>query len=88
MSTSLGSPYVSPWSMATASLFVLVGACWLRVVAIQVRLSAEAHRVGSIEALPSRFHRLFRLWFALGVPAFTAVVLIIYPMVAKPLSLA
>jgi uncharacterized membrane protein len=31
---------------------------------------------------------LFRLWFALGVPAFTAVVLIIYLMVAKPLAVA
>lgn len=84
----LGWPYVSPWSIAIGSLFVLVGACWLPVVAIQMRLSGEAHRVGSVQALPAGFHRLFRLWFALGVPAFTAVVLIIYLMVAKPLAVA
>jgi uncharacterized membrane protein len=84
----LGWPLVSPWSIAVWSLFILTGACWLPVIAMQIWLSREADRVPSIEALPARFHRWFRLWFALGVPAFTAVVLLFYLMVAKPLAIS
>jgi uncharacterized membrane protein len=69
-------------------LYGLVGTCWLPVVAIQMRLHRETQRVASLNALPAAFHRLFRLWFALGVPAFTAVVIIVYLMVAKPLAVA
>ena len=82
----LGWPYVSTWSIAVWGLFALVGACWLPVVAIQVRLERDARRAASLQALPAQFHRIFRLWFALGVPAFAGVVLIIYLMVGKPLS--
>lgn len=82
----LGWPYVSAWSLATGFLFVLVGACWIPVVAIQRRLERDARQAASLAALSAAFHRRFRLWFALGVPAFAAVVLIVYLMVAKPLS--
>lgn len=82
---SLGWPYSSTWSLATWALFLFVGACWLPVVAIQIRLAREARAAASVAALPESFHRLFRVWFALGVPAFASVVAIIYLMVAKPL---
>ncbi len=74
-----------PWALAAWSLFVFVGLCWVPVVAIQIYLDREARRLPNIEALPSRFHRWFRVWFALGVPAFLAMLLIFYLMVAKPL---
>jgi uncharacterized membrane protein len=83
----LGWPLASPWSIAAWSLFGFTGACWLPVVAMQIWLSREADRVASVEALPARFHRWFRLWFLLGVPAFTAVVLLFYLMIAKPLPI-
>ncbi len=83
----LGWPMVSAWSMAAWGLFFLVGLCWLPVVAIQIMLKREAGRVSSFEALPVNFHRLFKWWFALGVPAFMAVVILFYLMVAKPLPL-
>ena len=84
----LGWPLVSPWSIAVWSLFALTGACWLPVIVMQIRLSREADRVPSVEALPARFHRWFRLWFILGIPAFTAVVVLFYMMVAKPLAIS
>jgi len=84
----MGWPLVSSWSAAVWGLYLLTGACWLLVVAIQIRLSREAGRAASIEALPARFHRMFRWWFALGIPAFTAVILIFYLMVAKPLAIS
>lgn len=83
----LGLPLVSAWSIAVWSLFVLTGACWLPVVALQVRLWREAERTSSLQALPERFHRWFRWWLALGLPAFCAVLALFYLMVAKPLSL-
>jgi uncharacterized membrane protein len=82
-----GWSLTSPWSVATWLLFASTGACWLPVVVMQIRLSREADRVASIEALPAQFHRRFRLWFALGIPAFTAVVLLFYLMVAKPIAI-
>jgi len=34
--------------------------------------------------LPPEYHRLFRLWFAFGFPAFAAVLAIFWLMIAKP----
>ncbi|MGH9575892.1 MAG: DUF2269 family protein [Terriglobales bacterium] len=82
-----GWSHTSPWSVATWSLFLFTGACWLPVIVMQVWLSREADRVPSIAALPARFHRWFRLWFVMGIPAFTAVVVLFYLMVAKPLAI-
>jgi uncharacterized membrane protein len=81
----LGWPFLSRWSIAVWSLYVLVGICWLPVVGIQLQLRREAERAPSMEALSARFHSRFRQWFALGVPAFAAVIAIYYLMVAKPL---
>jgi uncharacterized membrane protein len=84
----LGWPWVSPWSIAVYGLFVLIGSCWLPVVWLQIRLSREAVRAHSIEALPAEFHLWFRWWFALGIPAFAGVIGIFYLMLVKPLSVA
>jgi uncharacterized membrane protein len=55
------------------------------VLWIQVRmrdLAAQAATQGS--PLPESYRRYFRIWFALGVPAFLALVVVFYLMVAKP----
>ena len=73
------------WILASLALYVLTGACWLPVVRIQIvlrGLAAEAARNGA--ALPPRYHRLTRLWFALGIPAFAAVLAILWLMIARP----
>lgn len=73
------------WLLASLALYVLTGACWLPVVRVQIilrRLAAEAARNGT--ALPARYHRLYRLWFALGIPAFAAVLAILWLMIARP----
>jgi uncharacterized membrane protein len=66
-------------------VFVLVGLCWLPVVALQLRLLRAAQAADSIETLPHAFRRWFAWWFALGVPAFGGVLYLFYLMVAKPL---
>jgi len=82
-----GLPLVSPWSIAVWSLFLIVGACWLPVLKLQVMLRDEAERASSTAALPAHFHVLFKWWFALGIPAFGAVLAIYWLMVAKPLTM-
>lgn len=78
----------SPWALTVVGLFTAVGVCWLPVVVIQVMLSREAAREISIAGLSPAFHRRFRTWFVLGVPAFLLVLALFYMMVAKPLATA
>jgi uncharacterized membrane protein len=63
------------------ALFTLTGACWIPVVAIQYRLRDLAVAANSFDSLPHEFHHLMRRWIALGVPAFSAVLLIVILMV-------
>jgi len=75
----------APWLMAAYALYVLVGACWLPVLAIQMRMRRLAEAAAAEgAALPGAYHRLYRLWFALGWPAFAGVVAIYALMLAKP----
>ncbi len=84
----LGWSHASPWGLLVWALFIFVGLCWLPVVAVQIRLRREAEAASSTERLTARFHRLFRVWFSLGIPAFAAVVALFYLMVARPLPVA
>ena len=73
------------WIVASLVLYVLVGLCWLPVVWIQAQLrdlADVAARNGT--ALPERYHRLYRVWFWLGWPAFSGVIVILALMLWKP----
>lgn len=81
-----GYPFHSKWIMWSTALYVIAGACWLPVVWIQMRLrdlSAEAARTNT--ELPPQYWRFFKIWVALGIPAFAAFVFIFWLMVAKPM---
>ena len=82
----LGWPLDSFWIEASLALYVLVGLFWLPVVWVQWRMRdlARAARDAS-EPLPAAYHRLYRIWFACGFPAFAGVLAIIWLMLAKPL---
>jgi uncharacterized membrane protein len=81
----MGFSLLEPWIGASLALYLFVGACWLPVVLIQMALRdlASAAR-DSGEPLPTRYHRLFRIWFILGWPAFAGVIAIFALMIAKP----
>lgn len=80
-----GYSLAEPWLMAAYGLYVLTGVCWLPVVAIQIRLKGLAERAASEGTeLPPAYHRLYRMWFILGWPAFGAVLAIYGLMIAKP----
>jgi uncharacterized membrane protein len=80
-----GYPLHSRWIMWSLVLYVLAGACWLPVVWLQTRLRDLAQEAaGTGNELPPRYWHYFKIWVALGVPAFFAFVVIFWLMVAKP----
>lgn len=81
----LGFDWHAPWLQATVALYLLAGFSWLPVVWLQWRahhLANAALRDGT--ELPPAYYRCMRVWFALGWPAFLAVLGIFWLMVAKP----
>ena len=73
------------WLVLTYALYVLAGACWLPVVAIQMRMKAMLE--GQARGAPfdeANCRRMFRWWFMLGWPAFGGLVVAFWLMVAKP----
>ncbi len=81
----VGYPWSSRWIVFSVALYLLAGACWIPVLFLQMRmrdLAAAAARNG--QPLPQAYRRLFRIWFALGWPAFAALLAVFYLMVFKP----
>lgn len=77
-------PLTTSWIAVSLFLFVLAGLCWLPVVWLQIRMhkiSEDAVARGS--RLPENYWRMARLWFWLGVPAFTSMVFVVMLMVFK-----
>lgn len=80
-----GYRLLEPWIVASLALYVVTGLFWLPVVWIQLRLRDLARQsVETGEALPAAYHRLWRIWFACGFPAFAAMLAILWLMVARP----
>ncbi|ARP86733.1 DUF2269 family protein [Bordetella genomosp. 9] len=75
------------WIRVSVALYVVAIACWLPVVGLQIKLrdlAQQAVRDPDHPAqLPSAYWRYFRMWFALGIPAFFAFLAIFYLMTAK-----
>lgn len=81
----MGLPLRTPWILWSLVLFVVAGLAWLPVVWMQMRmrdLAADAARRNA--GLPPVYAQYLRAWIALGVVAFTALVVVFYLMVAKP----
>ncbi len=73
------------WLRASIGLYLLTGALWLPVVWMQLRMRDIARSAAAASApLPAGYDALYRLWFACGVPAFLAVLAIVWLMLAKP----
>lgn len=74
-----------PWLLWSYALYLVAGLFWLPVVWMQMRiakLAAQARDEG--RPLPLEVHRLMRIWFWCGWPAFAAVVGAYWLMIAKP----
>ena len=79
------SPLEKSWIVLSLLLYVLVGLCWLPAVFIQIRMRKLAHDAAvNSKPLPDGYRRLFRIWFALGWPAFAGVIAIFALMTWQP----
>ncbi len=81
----LGLPLTTPWLALSLALYLLAGACWLPVLALQIRMRGMAEQARDTgQPLPAQYWRDAQLWFWLGWPAFTSMVVIVALMVFKP----
>jgi len=79
-----GLPLTTPWIAASLALYLLAGACWLPVVWLQIRMQKVAESaLAECQPLPPIYWRMARLWFWLGIPAFTAMMFVVALMVFK-----
>jgi uncharacterized membrane protein len=82
---NVGYSFRDGWVVWSLVLYAVTGALWLPVVWMQMRLRDLASTAAAEEvALPDKYHRIFWLWFAFGVPAFIAVATIMWLMITKP----
>lgn len=85
MMQKAGWPPTTPWLLGSIALYLLAGACWIPVLFLQVRMSRLAGKARAQDtALPQEYWTLARRWELLGYPAFAAMLVVFYLMVAKP----
>ncbi len=80
----LGYSFNSVWFYWVISLFVLVGICWLPVVAIQYRLRSLAKESLQKNKINQKLNSLMKIWIVLGIIAFSTIVIIYWLMIFKP----
>lgn len=79
--------FQAPWFLSVISLFIFIGCCWLPVVYLQYRLKNLAQAAEQTGTLSAGFHQAIRLWIALGIPAFTGILIMLWLMIFKPLAI-
>ena len=73
------------WIVWSIALYLFTGAFWLPVVWMQMRMRDLAAAAVKADApLPAAYHRLFWTWFGFGFPAFAAVLVVFWLMLARP----
>ena len=78
-------PLTHRWVIWSTSLYLLAGACWLPVVWLQIKMHQLAETANlNKNGLPRSSWSYFSLWIALGIPAFIALIIVFYLMIAKP----
>jgi uncharacterized membrane protein len=73
------------WIVLSIALYVFIGAFWLPVVWMQMKMRDLAQAaLAQGTPLPKRYHELFRIWFVFGFPAFAAMLVIYWLMITRP----
>ncbi|HYN55154.1 MAG TPA: DUF2269 domain-containing protein [Methylotenera sp.] len=80
-----GYDWLDFWLVATYIIYVIAGLCWVPVVWIQIKLKNILIQCrANKSAVPDQYHKLFKIWFFLGWPAFLGLVVVFFLMVIKP----
>ena len=84
--SKLGYSFSSPWFYWVCGLFLFIGLCWIPVLKIQYKLYELSKNTVSSNDVSPEFKKLMHLWAALGIAAFSAILIIFWLMVFKPIS--
>lgn len=85
MAVLAGYPLTSGWVAWSLGLYAVAAGCWLPVVVLQIRMRDLARQAVATQSdLPPLYHLYARIWFWLGVPAFSALLVVYYLMVFRP----
>lgn len=80
-----GYSLLSVWVLGSIAGYVIAGICWLPVVWLQMRCRDLAFAASvSKTPLSKDYHRYFKIWQLLGIPAFFALIGVFYLMANKP----
>lgn len=79
LTATLDIAWDSPWFIAVVSLFAFAGLCWIPVVWIQIRIRDRLAAGKDRDSC----RKLMRAWMALGIPAFTSVLVIFFLMISR-----
>ena len=79
-----GFSLTETWLVAAYVLYGLAFLCWAPVVHLQLGIRDLCRAEPPEVPVPPAARRLHRIWFALGWPAFAALVAIFWLMVSKP----
>ena len=81
-----GFDWTSLWLVITYCIYIMAAICWIPVVWIQIQLKNMCEQANdSATELPPAYHKLFKIWFFLGWPAFLGLIVVFYLMIAKPM---
>ena len=81
-----GFPLNSFWILGALLMYVVAGVCWLPVVWLQIQMEKMLrHSVQTDTPLPKKYWVYAQRWELLGYPAFVAMLVVFYLMVAKPM---
>lgn len=81
-----GVDLTTHWIQLGLVLYFIVGACWLPVVWIQIKMRNLAKQaMDNNSELPKQYWRYDKWWIMLGSVAFPIVLVVFYLMVFKPL---
>ena len=80
-----GYNLTASWLVMSIVLFALAGLCWIPVVYLQIKMCDIALEAKSQScALPPLYFQFYKIWFWLGLPAFSSIIVVIFLMVHKP----
>ena len=79
-----GYSFSAPWFYWVIGMFSFIGVCWVPVLRIQYKLRELAKVSVDSNQITPEFKLLMKTWTFLGIPAFTAILIIFWLMVFKP----
>lgn len=82
----IGQDITSFWVIVSFGLYFLAGICWLPVVVLQIRMKKITDELIDDMTMPENYWHMLRIWFWLGIPAFSAMIMIVGFMVFKPMG--